>query len=269
MRLAPFALAFVIALAAPLAAQDGPPSGDDKKADEKKDDRPPGSPGGMDQMPKTIARFLKDQVDLTEEQAAKVESILGDAFKDVMKRMVGRMGDEQPPSPEEGRKEMEDMRARIVGQIRDLLDEGQKKEFEVFVKEFETRARDWERESMSDPGRGAAFLFERLLPSKERTLVKVENALILNEEEKKAILPLAGKVWDARRKLVEDGRERRRDIDKAVHGGAKKEELREKIEVARARDAADREALEKAEAELRDVLTLEQEARLVALGILD
>jgi hypothetical protein len=122
---------------------------------------------------------------------------------------------------------------------------------------------------MSDPGRGADLLFERILPSKERTLVKVENALILNEEEKKAILPLAAKVWEARRKLVEDGRERRKDLDKAVHGGATKAELQEKIEVTRARETADHEALEKAEAELRDVLTLEQEARLVALAILD
>lgn len=269
MRFGPLALVLALALASPLAAQEQPqPRGDDKKAEEKKEQ--PGGPGGQfEQYPKMIARFLKDQVDLTEEQSDRVETILRDAFRDAMKRMIGRMGEEQPPAPEEGRKDMEDMREKIVGKIREVLDEGQRKEFEVLVKEFEQRAGQWERERMSDPGRGATFLFDRPLPSKDRTLVKAENVLILNEEEKKAILPLVEKVWTARQKLVTDGGERRRDLEKAVHGGAKPDEIREKIEVARARETADREALEKAENELREVLTLEQEARLVAVAILD
>lgn len=267
MRAAPLAvLGLSIALAA--AAPGRAFAQDQGEPQPKKEDRRYWDERAQEEMPKRIARFIKDQVELTDEQTTKIETILRDAFGEVMKRMIARMGEPEPPSREQIEKEMQEFRERIVEKVRSVMDDSQKKEFELLVKEFEQRAGTWEQRR-DDPGREATSLFDGELPSKERLLVKAENALILNEDEKKVILPLVAKISDLRRKLREDGRERRRDIQKAIHSGAKPDEMRERLDTARAAEQKDRDALEKAESELRDLVTIEQEARLVAIGVLD
>jgi hypothetical protein len=214
-----------------------------------------------------MARFLKDQVDLSEDQARRVETILDGAFREAMKRFVGRYS-ESEASPETIRRDMEELRQRVLADIREILDEGQKKELDALVSELDQRARTW-RENREDPGRDVVSVLDPDPPSKERLLARVENALLLSLEERRVILPLVARVAEARRRLREGRRDRRRDLDRAIHAGAKSDEVRDRLLAIRERERREQDEVHRAQAELREVLTLEQEARLVALGVLD
>src|SRR5262245_55217181 len=90
------ALAIAALLAAPslVFAQEKPEGSEGKKPEQsERREGGPGGPGFGEEYPKMIARFLKDQVELSEEQTTKVEGILRDAFRDAMKKMFARMGD--------------------------------------------------------------------------------------------------------------------------------------------------------------------------------
>jgi hypothetical protein len=256
---------FGLALGTPARAQE---SDDSEKPAAKPDDQPkrdekaPPSPFATQ-----IVDFLKKELDLTQDQIGKVTVIMEDALKDAMKLMVKRMGEEEP-DPEQGRRDQEEMREKIVSRIREVLDEPQKKELESLLKDFENRQGRFER-AQDQPGGDAALWFEGEHPSRTSLLAHAEAALILSQDEHQAIFPLIEKVVDARIALREFDRGRRKDLARAVHSGAKNDEVQERFHEIRRRGAALRDALEKAEANLREVVTIDQEARLVAIGVLD
>lgn len=227
-------------------------------------EKPPEGPEA--EMAKSMVKVLKDELELSEEQTSKVSSAIQEGMKEGMKRMMKHMGEEEPDQ-EAMKKESEEIKQGILKKINEVLDDEQKKEFEVLVKEFDTRAGRFERGR--GPGGEAAAWLEGDMPSKERLLLKAENALLLTPDEKKVVLPKVDAVISLREKMRENRREQRRGLSQAVRSGAKEDEVRERLHSLRAQQKDLEEKIAKAEDELRELVTIDQEARLVAIGILD
>jgi Cft2 family RNA processing exonuclease len=216
---------------------------------------------------KQVVEMLKSELELTEEQETKVTVVVQKIMREGMKNMMKHMGEENPDQ-DAIKKEQEDLKQSIIDGVKAELDEGQKKEFELFVKEFENRSGKWQRAG-NIPGGDAAIWFEGELPTKERWLLKAENVLLLSEDEKKVVLPKVEAVIAARSSLRELRHNSRKDLQTAVHGGAKEEEVKERLHSLRERTEGLEKTLERAEEDLRELLAIDQEARLVAIGILD
>lgn len=246
LSLALVVLALVLP-AAPARAQDAPPESE---------------------MAKQMVKILKEELELSDEQTAKITTAIEDGFKDGMKRMLKRMGEQDEPDPNLMRKEGEEIRANILGKIRESLDEDQKKQFEVLVKEFEKGNGRFER-GRGQPGGDASVWLDGEIPSKERLILKAENVLLLTEDEKKVVLPKVDAVITAREKMRETKKEQRRNLSQAVRAKAKEDEVRERLHALRNKQSELEKSLEKNAEDLRELLTLDQEARLVAIGILD
>jgi hypothetical protein len=109
---------------------------------------------------------------------------------------------------------------------------------------------------------------------KKRLMEQAEKELALTAAEKQAVLPLIQKVLDARaeaRTSYEKRKEEFTDFAKKATGqdDAGKAAIQKKLDEFRRAREADQEKVKDAEAALRDVLTIDNEAKLVALGILD
>src|SRR5579871_1106464 len=156
--LAPAALALLISVGSPVSADDKPKEGE--KAPSQ--DEPKGGPEV--EIAKQVVGFLKSELDLSEEQTGKVRTIIEEAMKDVMGRYMKAMnGGEAPPSQEEMEKQRKELQERIIGRIREVLDDAQKRELEAVVNEFETRSGRW-KGGGDRPGGDAAQWLEGDLP---------------------------------------------------------------------------------------------------------
>jgi hypothetical protein len=219
------------------------------------------------EMAKQMVKILKEELELTEEQTSKITTAIEDGLRDGFRQMMKHMGEEEPDQ-EKMRKESEEIRTNILKRIRENLDDDQKREFEVLVKEFDTRAGRFER-GRNQPGGDATVWLDGEVPTKERLLLKAENVLILSEDEKKVVLPRVDAVITVREKMREAKKEQRRNLSQAVRAKAKEDEVRERLHAIRNTQAELEKALARSEEDLRELLTLDQEARLVAIGILD
>jgi len=219
------------------------------------------------EMAKSMVKILKEELELSEDQTSKIESAIQDGIKEGMKKMLKHMGEEDPDE-DEIRKEGEEVRTGITTKVKSFLDDEQKKEFDVLVKEFDQRAGSFDR-GRGAPGGDAAAWLEGELPSKERLLLKAENTLLLTQDEKRVVLPKVEAVVALRQKMLDVRREERRSLGQAVRAKAKEDEVRERLHRLRSRQESLEKDLAKAEEELRELVTIDQEARLVAIGILD
>jgi hypothetical protein len=231
------------------------------------------------QLAQGMVEILKQEIELRPEQVDKVSAVLEKGMAHLLDNLAARENGED--------RDDDVIRDEILGGLRDVLDEGQRKELEVLVKEFESGSGRFELgppeelDPMDEldpmapaPERKldlakADLWFQPDLPTTERLTVKVDNILILSEDERKVVLPRVIAVLDARRALRDVRHEQRRGLGVAIHGGAKEDEVKERLHAFRARTVALEKDLERAEGQLREILTLEQEARLVAIGILD
>ncbi|HZU98958.1 MAG TPA: hypothetical protein VFF73_19780 [Planctomycetota bacterium] len=229
-------------------------------------DKPPEGPEV--EMAKSMTALLKAELELSDEQADKVKAAIQDGIKDGFKQMMKHMADEEQPDEQTMQHEREQIRDSILGKIRTVLDDSQKKEFEVLIKEFDQRAGKFER-GQREAGGDALVWLEGELPTKERFLMKAENCLLLNEDEKKVVLPKVDAVVSARIKLHETRREHRKSLAQAARAGAKEDEMRERLHSFREKEFTLQREIRKAEEELRELVTVDQEARLVAIGVLD
>ena len=239
----------LVLLVAPARAQEAPPDGPEVE------------------MAKGMVKVLKDELELTDEQTSKITETLQSGIRDGMKKMMKHMGEEEPDQ-ETIQKEAEEMRTQITSKIKSLLDDEQKKEFDVLVKEFDQRAGSFNR-GRGAPGGDASAWLEGELPSRERLLLKAENALLLTQDEKRVVLPKVEAVIAIREKMLEARREERKNLGQALHAKAKEDEVRERLHVFRNKQATLEKELAQAEEALRELVTIDQEARLVAIGILD
>jgi hypothetical protein len=263
------ALAFslALALAAPAAAQQ---SGG-------KDEPPPFS----SVLAQTFTKILDDELSLTDKQHDRVAAALEKGMAHLME-VLDAQANGKPT-------EDVDIKEEILSDLRGVLDDNQVAQLELLVKEFESQSGKFELTDpdaidpatlLDDPDKAADLAakraaehadlwFEGDLPSTDRLTLKAEDALLLTPDEKKVVLPRIRAVIEARRALRDRRHQRRADIVVAAHGGADQDELRDRLHGLRDEIKELERKLDKAQADLREVVTLDQEARLVALAILD
>ena len=243
------------------------------------DDPKKGEPPVSSQLAQGMVEILKQEIELRPDQVDKVSAVLEKGMAHLLDNLAARANGED--------RDDDLIKDEILGGLKDVLDEGQRKELEVLVKEFESGSGRFELgppeeldpfdelDPMAPPSERkldvtkADLWFEPDLPTTERLTLKVDNILILSENERKVVLPRVIAVLEARRALRDVRHEQRRGLGVAVHGGAREDEVKERLHGFRARTAELEKTLARVEEQLREVLTLEQEARLVAIGILD
>jgi hypothetical protein len=244
-----FALLLLLLTSVPARAQEAP------------------SEGPETEIAKQLVQVLKDELELSEDQATKARTAIEESIRESMQKMMKHMAEEEPDQ-DQMRKEGDEARAAVTAKIKELLDDEQRKEFDVLVKEFDTRAGRFQR-GAGNPGGEEELWLEGELASKERLLLKAENVLLLSEDEKKVVLPKVDAVISARERMRDARREQRKSLAQAVHAKAKDDEVRERLHALRNHQVELEKTLAKAEDELRELITVDQEARLVAIGILD
>jgi hypothetical protein len=104
---------------------------------------------------------------------------------------------------------------------------------------------------------------------KRQLLSDAEKALILTPEEKSAIMPLVEKVIDTRSTARDEGDKKREEFLTFVKKGGTPEELKAKLDEYRKARDSEHDKVVASQKALREVLTIEQEAKLVGLGILE
>ena len=229
--------------------------------------RPPmgGLPGA--DFSRQAAQFLKDELDLDSEQTEKVKGVFDGAMRDAMRSMAEQWRPGEDFNFERIRAGVEDMRVKVTRDISAVLTEAQKREFEALVENFDRRAQRWEqsRRAWDDP----VLAFEPPPISKKVLLDKVERALALTPDELRLVMPLVEDVIDKRIARQEARIIRRKDLTDAIDGGATKNEVDQRLREIRATEQFEQLELVAAQQKLRDLLTLQQEIKLVTLNVLD
>jgi hypothetical protein len=225
-------------------------------------------------MAQGFVEILRVELALRDDQIGKVSDALEKGFVKLMANMDARKNGADPDD--------DAVKDELVADLKTVLDESQSGQLDILVKEFETQTGRFEMGTPDDltpenllavPDEKAAaradLWFEGDLPTAERALLKAEDVLILSEEEKKIVLPRVAAVVAARRALHDGRHERRKNLSLAMKGGAKEDEIKERVHDFRDKSVELEKRLDKAQGDLRDVVTIDQEARLVAIGILD
>jgi Spy/CpxP family protein refolding chaperone len=251
---------------------------DEKKADEKKTDEQPrrdrggrggdngggrggrngGGRGGM-----MNADQLKEELGLTEEQVGKVQGVM-DEMREKF-RSMGRPG--QGGDMNDFREKMTEMQKESREKIKGFLTDAQKPKFEEYVKKQDERMAQFGRGG--GQGGGGRGPFGNPEQRKKQLIEDAEKALVLSGEEKTVITPLVEKAVDARMTTRTEGDKRREEFLAFVKKDSPAEEVKAKLEAFRKARDEDNAKVTAAQKALRDVLTPEQEAKLVALGVLD
>ncbi len=265
------ALLALLAFAAPAFAQaDRPKEPKSEDPQPRREERPGngrfGGSGG-DRM-QGIMNVLTLELDLDTDQQVKVKKILDESMRDIMRNM-GRFwgGDPNSEGFADARKAFDDMRVKMAGKISKVLTRAQRKEFDLLVDNFDRRAQSFEqnRRAQEDP---SELLNPRPI-SKRILMGKAERALFLGPEETAVVMPFIEKVIDTRHALYEGRKVRRKDLLNAISGGAKEDEVRQRMEDIRAAEQFQHLELIAGQQALRELLTIEQEVRFVALELLD
>lgn len=223
---------------------------------------PGGGRGGRGRNRPSMADQLKDAIGLTDDQVAKVQG-----FEDAMRaEMQKARDDNQGGDWSAMRDKMQAMRTKVQDQIRGILTDEQKPKFEDWVKKQDERRRNW-----GGPGGPGGMRMHG--PSDKELLDRAEKELTLSPDEKAAVLPLVKKVLDARTEARKAHDARIEDLKKFLKDvpgttDSQREEIAAKVkELRKARDEDDAR-IKAAQSALSEVLTPENEAKLIAMGIL-
>lgn len=259
----------VLAVGAPAGAQDPPqpprPQEGERQQGERRRGDPPWLNGGWADQ---AVEFLAQELDLDPGQREKIKTIMQDTMRDAFAQAAEQFGrGDGPPDFDKIRASFEDVRVKVAERINEVLSPDQRREFEALVDQFDRRAQSFEqmRRAAEDP----TELFDPPPISKRILMSKAERALFLGPDETAAVMPLVERVIDLRIALNEGLKIRRGDLRAAMEGGASDEEVRQRLDGLRKAEEFQRLELAAAQQALREVLTLEQEVRFVAMGILD
>ena len=231
-----------------------------KKKEKKKGDR-------SSRRTEGVVKFLTKELDLDPKQQEQVRKI----FKEVMEEQFKAM--RRPPweMNEKERKKMrkgfENLRLTIAKKISKILTKAQRREFEVLVEQFDSRAQ--RHEQAERVRKDVSELFNPKPKSKRILMGKAERALLVDDEEAAVIMPYVEKVIDARIALWEGRRVRRKDLLNAARAKASKKEIVERVKQIRAAENFQRLELMATQQRLRELLSVPQEARFVAMGLVD
>lgn len=251
-------------LAAPTLAWAQEKKEDDKQQERRRRGPPGGGWGNPADFTKRAVDFLDNELDLTDTQKKEIEKIFSDSMDDMMLK-VGEAfssGD-----MEKGRKLIEDLRVNISKKISKVLTPAQRKGYEVLVENFDRRAQEFENSRRVS--QDISQLFNPKPPSRRILMSKAERLLFLSAEETAVLLPYVAAVVDKRQALYEGRLVRRKDLLNASKAGASKKEILERVGEIRAAEAFQRLELAASMERLRSLLTIEQEVRFVAAGIIE
>ncbi|MBI3724074.1 hypothetical protein HY251_09005 [bacterium] len=235
-------------------AQDGEkPKTDQPKPDQPKPDQPkPDQPaprrpdggggrgpgGGMGRM----LEQAKDELGLSDEQMQKVRDLMGDMGETMRKIFEESQGDR-----DKLREKMQEHRDKMIGKVKEILTKEQGEKLDKYMAD---------RPGGMGGFGGGGFGGGRMGgggPSPEerakRQADRAESILVLSQEEKGAVMPLVKKLLELRKTGTS--------------------ELATKLSEHKKVSTDEKKKLDEAQAAVRDLLTVDNEARLVAIGILD
>lgn len=244
----------------PLAfAQEGTPEGDKPtpQADGQDEDNGEGRRRGRRGMGRRgmqlpVERF-KEELGLTEEQVAQLEALNAEMQEQGQKlREMFQNGD-----MEGAREMMQGFRTKMQDGLKSFLTEEQQEK----AKELMQRG----RERFGRRGRGGRGGPQ----NKARLRDEAVKALALGEEEAAVVLPRLDTVLDTRELLQREQETRRQDFLKKARETSDGDALNALLAEFRTAREADKEQVKAAMDQLREVLTLEQEVKLVGLNVLD
>jgi Spy/CpxP family protein refolding chaperone len=259
--------------ATPVRAQDDNAKPTDEKKAPDTQTRPQGQdgqgPGGQDRGGpggrgnRGGGRFglpideLKQALGLTDDQVKQIEA-LGNDMRDEFRKMRDEMQNNPDANPRDAFTKIRD---KMYDKIRGILTAEQKPKFEEWAKKQEERMQRGPQFG-PDP--------ERM---KKRLLDQAEKELTLSPEEKSAVMPLVQKLLDVRAEVRVAGEKRRDEFKTFVRKAdattdAQKAELANKLAEYRKAVDEDKKKIKDAEQALREVLTIDNEAKLVGIGVL-
>jgi len=253
--------------AAPAAGQDAEPEMDAPEAEEPGDDEPGATRErgdgderrrrrggrGMRMFELPIER-LREPLGLSDEQVSQLQTLTAELReKGEGLRELFQSGDY-----EAAREQMRSLREEMRTGLGEVLTEEQQEKMRELRRDMGRRGRGFGRGGRG--GREAA---------RDRLREQAVDALALGEEEAAVVLPLLDTVLETRTLLLQEREERRQDFLEKVRKETDPDALQALMTDYREAKAADRQATEDAMEQLRQVLTLEQEAKLVGLGVLD
>lgn len=259
MRLFVLLSLFLVALSLPALAQDK----DEKK--EKSSERRRGA--GRMGDPRGMVEFLDKELDLDEGQKEAIGKIFEEVMADTMAKAGEYFGSGDPKAREKARKLFEDVRIKISKRINAVLTPSQRKQFAVLVEQFDRRANQFEQGRIVEDD--VTQLLNPKPSSKRILLAKAESLLFLPPEETAAILPFVEKVIERKIGLYEGRKVRRKDLLNATRAKASKQEIQARLAEIRTAERFQRLELLAAQTELKELLTIEQEVRFVAAGIIE
>jgi hypothetical protein len=262
-------LLVVACLAAPLPthAQDNPGNPGDGGAKPTQPEAKPDSPenrrpqGGARQWGGLPIDALKERLGLSDDQVKKLQAI-NDESREEFRKAMQELEKDGTIDWSKTREVMSKHMAATNEKVRGLLTDDQKPKFDQWVKEAEQRMRQGPRMAR-DPE-----------AMKKRLMEQAEKELTLTADEKTAVLPLVRAVLDARADARTNGDKRKEEFTQFVKTATGSDaearaDVQKKLDEFRKARDADQERIRQAEGALREVLTLDNEAKLVALGILD
>ena len=230
----------------PALAQDEKPKPDEKGKTEEK-------PAAPEKPRSPLVDRLKVALGLSDEQLAKIAPLEAEARETAEKlREDAQQG---LIDPAEAREKVREAREKTVAGIREALTAEQRTKFDAIVER--------QRENAGAAPTDAERARRRLLQAAEKALDD------LGAEEKGAVLPLVSKLIDARAAADTAATKRRAELQELATKTIEKTELTAKLAAYRAAREADLEKVKQAQTAVRDLLTVEHEVKLMALGILE
>lgn len=262
MKLAIFALALL--LAGPALAQEPPqpqpePGGQARPEGERREGRDRRGGGGMG-LP---VERITEELGLTPEQAQQVEAInqeMRERGRTLMREAF------QSGDPSAARERIRGLFEESFTRLEALLTPEQKEKAqgmrERLMERMQSRMRDM---GPGGPGGGRGGRQQTRARLREEAL----RSLALSEEEAAVVTPLLDGCLETRELLLNEAETRRQGFLEKVRATSDAEALAKLLEEFRLARQADESTVKQSMDQLREVLTVEQEAKLVGLGILD
>jgi len=266
-------LLLALTFGAPAYAQDPPaptpPKGERRDAEGNPLRTRGGPPWMNNRWADEAVGWLTTELDLDPGQQAKIKTIMEESVAKAFRQAAEnfQFGPDGAPDYNKMRTAFVDVRVKVVEEINAVLTPEQRLEFETVVDQFDRRSQSFEqqRRAYEDP----TELFDPPPMVKRIVMGKAERSLFLGPDETAAVMPLVERVIDLLVTLGEGRKVRRVDLRSAIDGGASDDEVRQRLDGLRQAEEFQKLELAAAQQALRDVLTVEQETRFVAMGLLE
>lgn len=260
-------IAFALAVAAftfapPAFAQEGGDAPEAKPGEADKDqeraERRQRRGGGFMRRMGIQVDELKEPLGLSDEQASQLEAMNQDMQKQ-MQEFMERMRSGEMPDRSKIRETMQKGREDMQAKLKAILTPEQ---FTKYTELRQKRMAEGRRRWGGMNGRAREDLTKRLRK-------QAIDVLALDEEAAALVLPLLDTVLETQKLLVEETKRRRDEFRKKVRESSDPDELTSLLKEFRSAAEEDKKQVAAAQDKLRELLTLQQEAQLVGLQILD